>query len=241
MASEASADGLTRRAHPATIAASLPNRLDVGVTMPRKLARSLGPRQLVHALERRDTLAAREQEVTFLAELDPASLESSDVWRYGNGGELGVFVFVEADGIAVERGPRPDDGHDPNRHPAHVWVRNAEVALPFERGVLVKDAEELAIAVGHDAHDDVLDALTQRRGTTVESLQEQTLHQARALCGELDAWRARVAAMSALPASAVAGALAAEGLQPFVVELDPEHLQPIVRAAVLRAADRLGC
>lgn len=209
--------------------------------MPRKLARSLGPRQLVQALEQRDTLQARDQEVTFLAEIDASQPEASDVWRYGNGAELGVFVFVESDGIAVQREVRPDDGHDPARHTDHVWVRNDEVALPFDSAVLVKDVDELRLTLDKPHNAAAIAALDAHRGRTVAAVEESTLTDARALITELDAYRGRVAAMCALPEATVTAALAQEGMQGFVLEIDPEHLQPIVRQAVMRVADRLGC
>ena len=112
-----------------------------------KLARSLGPRQLIRALEERGSLNALDQEVTFLAVVDPDDPGACDVWDYGCGGELGVYLIPDASKLPLQNVPREEDRHDPVKWPEHVWIWNEDYRISQDESVLVRSPEEMASAL----------------------------------------------------------------------------------------------
>jgi len=204
----------------------------------RYYARSLGPRQLATIFDRRDTLANDQDEVTFLVEIDPADPSACDVWDYGCGGDLGVFV-VEADPEQLHDGPREDHGHSPTRSPAHVWADDAS-ALGFDRAVFVRDPEEMGIVLGASARADALAQLTQHRGVGVGEIEAAAKRAAERTGQEFDTYRQLTQALIARGPGVYTEGLGKLGLEPWILETDPVHLAPSVRAAISTLARLLG-
>lgn len=209
---------------------------------PQLYARSLGPSQLVRALQARDTLHAADQEVTFLMRLerqDPEHASLADVWRYGCGEELGVFALFDEgeEAIRVWDEARLDqDRHHPERSPHHVWIKNASQPLPLTHALYVRDAEELSLVSQSDSCEQARTQLQQARasrGHTSQALEEEAITRALALQEELDALATRQAALLArIDDPTLQQALARHGLPDWLLHTHPEHLERPLRDAI---------
>jgi len=197
-----------------------------------KLARSLGPRQLIRALEERGSLNALDQEVTFLAVVDPDDPGACDVWDYGCGGELGVYLIPDASKLPLQNVPREEDRHDPVKWPEHVWIWNEDYRISQDESVLVRSPEEMASALEEADAASARSALDAIRGMSQRAVEEQLLANAKELHEAFGTWRDLSGALEAPAREDLASALAAQGISPHILDKDPEHLSPLLREII---------
>lgn len=199
--------------------------------MTLKLARSPGPRQMIATLTDHSPLNAHEQEVTFLAIVDPDDPGACDVWDYGAGAELGVYLFPVTSALPLQRAPRLHERHDPERWPAHVWIWNEQHSLLAQDAVLVATPAEMSVAMAQQDLQGARTALDELRGCSQRAFEEAVLERAHKLHESFEGWRAH-----RFDGEALERALRARGISPDLLSRDPAHLSPLLRQTVQELA-----